>query len=389
MACYISSNNNRFYVKRESSYGLAAEIASGNRIPAVRLTAKQLSKVPDRRDKTGGRTYAGTPAGIRKETSFDLTTYLTSWTDQVTPPAYGPLFEAAMGADAKLWAGGTVVSATSTQVTFSTAHGLSVGQGVAFGGEIRFVAALPNSSSILLNAPFTVLPTAGSQFGASVTYMLSTDLPSATVFDYWDPADAVQRMLPGSAIDQMSLKLNGDYHEFRFTGRAADLIDSASFQGTLAGLTEFPVEPLVEPVGYDVIPGHIGQVWMGATPERFYTLTDAEVRLDNDLDVRANEFGSDAPQCVSAGRRTVTLDLSLYEQRNARTIGLYEAARSGSPISVMFQMGQQPGQLFGAYLKSVMPQVPEFDDSDPRLQWKFTQCRAQGTVDDEIVVAFG
>jgi hypothetical protein len=40
-------------------------------------------------------------------------------------------------------------------------------------------------------------------------------------------------------------------------------------------------------------------------------------------------------------------------------------------------------------MQSVIPQVPQFDESDGRLQWKFSNDRAQGTVDDEITVAFG
>jgi hypothetical protein len=55
----------------------------------------------------------------------------------------------------------------------------------------------------------------------------------------------------------------------------------------------------------------------------------------------------------------------------------------------MFQLGQQAGQLFGARMKAVVPQVPEFDETDGRLQWKFSNDRAQGTVNDEITVAFG
>ena len=44
--------------------------------------------------------------------------------------------------------------------------------------------------------------------------------------------------------------------------------------------------------------------------------------------------------------------------------------------------------MMGVYLKSVIPEVPEFDDGQNRLQWKFRASRAQGTVDDEIAVAF-
>jgi hypothetical protein len=42
----------------------------------------------------------------------------------------------------------------------------------------------------------------------------------------------------------------------------------------------------------------------------------------------------------------------------------------------------------GIYLKSVIPEVPEYDDRENRLQWKFRESRAQGTTDDEVVVAF-
>jgi hypothetical protein len=55
----------------------------------------------------------------------------------------------------------------------------------------------------------------------------------------------------------------------------------------------------------------------------------------------------------------------------------------------MFQLGTADGQLMGVYLKSVIPEVPEFDDTQNRLQWKFRASRAQGTIDDEISVAFG
>jgi len=85
----------------------------------------------------------------------------------------------------------------------------------------------------------------------------------------------------------------------------------------------------------------------------------------------------------------VTAAFDLYSQDDAATQELYQAARQQSPISVMFQLGQADGQLMGVYLKSVIPEVPEFDDSERRLQWRFRASRAQGTIDDEISVAFG
>jgi hypothetical protein len=55
----------------------------------------------------------------------------------------------------------------------------------------------------------------------------------------------------------------------------------------------------------------------------------------------------------------------------------------------MFQLGQTAGQMAGVYMKGMIPDVPEFDDAETRLKWKFTNTRAQGTVEDEVVVAFG
>lgn len=386
---YISSNENRFYVETETAYGQVSAITGTNRFPAVKLGTKQVGERAERRDKTGGRTFAGFPAGIRKKTTFNLETYLTGWTDQTKQPGYGPLFQAGFGKAPDLYAGGVVQQALSaTRLQFSGAHGLSVGQALAFGGELRFVTALVDTSTIEINSPFTMQVSAGSPVGATVTYRLATELGSASIFDYWQ-AGGVHRILTGAAVDKVAVHVNADFHGFHFSGYAADLLDSSSFEDGQGGMSQFPVEPALEALNYVVIPGHLGQVWLGNTPDRFYTLTAAELQLDNSVDLRSKEFGSPGPRSISAGRRNVSLNMTLFQQDDGATKALYQAARQRSPISAMFQLGQDQGQLFGAYLKSVIPEVPEYEDSESRLQWKFTNCRAQGTGDDELVVAFG
>ena len=91
---------------------------------------------------------------------------------------------------------------------------------------------------------------------------------------------------------------------------------------------------------------------------------------------------------IAPGERSVTAAFELYSQDDPNTQALYQAARQQSPISVMFQLGMSQGQLLGVYLQSVIPAVPEFDDGKNRLQWKFRSSRAQGTVNNEIFVAF-
>ncbi|MGD0498505.1 MAG: hypothetical protein ABSC23_08710 [Bryobacteraceae bacterium] len=390
MATYVSSNANRFYAALESAYGLAATATAASRIPAVKLAVTQQRESAPRKDKTGSRTFAGLPPGGRKRTTFDLQTYMTSWQKPAGQPGYGPLFQAALGGTPLGFGGGTAASSDANgRLGFQAAHGLAAGQAVSCGGEVRFVAAIVDTSTVQLNAPFTVLPATGAPVAATITYAPATVLPSVSIFDYWTPATAVQRLLCGAAVDEMDIQVNGDYHEFRFRGLAQDVMDSSSFSGEAAGLQSFPAEPALDAFDYSIVPGNMGQAWLGTSPTQFLTLTAASVTLKNGLDMRSREFGSNLPQAISPGQRTVTATFDLYSLDDQATNGLYQAARQQSPISVMFQLGEVEGQVMAVYLQSVIPEVPEFNDGENRLQWQFRSSRAQGTVDDEIAVAFG
>ena len=390
MPSYISSNANRFYTALENSFGEVESITAANRIPAVKLGIRQQLDSAPRKDKTGSRTFGGLPAGGRRRTDFELHTYLTSWDKATTHPGYGPLFQAALGGAPVGFSGGTVaVSTADGRLGFGASHGLSLGQAVEFQGEIRFVAALVDAQTVQLNARFTALPSGGSALGPTVTYSPATQLSSISVFDYWSPSAAVQRLLCGAAVNQMDIRVNGDYHEFHFTGLAQDVLDNTSFSGGAGQLQTFPIEPELAAFDYSIVPGNMGQAWIGTEPSQFLTITNASIVLKNDLETRSKEFGSSLPRAISPGKRSVTAAFELYSQDDDATKSLYQAARQQSPISVMFQLGEVDGQVMGVYLKSVVPEVPEFDDGDNRLQWKFRASRAQGTVDDEISVAFG
>jgi len=389
MSCYISSNENRFYAAVEQAFGNAATVTGSNRLPAVKLVARQEMERAQRRDKTGSRTFWGVPNGVRRRTSFELNTYMTSWDPAAAEPAHGPLFLAALGGTPLVFNGETIDSVTGTELRFTGSHGLSVGQAISCAGEIRFVSALVDSQTVTLNAPMTSTPQPGWAVDRTMTYKLATDLPSVSIYDHWSPETSVQRVLTGAAMDELRILVNGDFHEFAFSGLAADLLDSASFASGQAGLLEFPAEPAIGDLNYTVVPGNLGQAWLGASPDQFFTLTRAEIVLNNALDLRSREFGMEGPQCVSAGLRSVTADFSLYEKPDAATKALYQAARQRTPVSAMFQLGQQATQICGVYMANVVPEVPEFIDDESRLEWRFRDCRAQGTVDNEICVAFG
>jgi hypothetical protein len=395
MSSYISSHANRFYTALENAYGQLPEITAADRIPAVKLAVRQQLDVNARKDKNGSRTFGGWATGGRRRTNYELRTYLTSWSGGAAAPAYGPLFQAAFGGAPLSFAGGTAASSTANgRLGFAAAHGLAPGQAVTSGGEIRFVAAIVDPNTVQLSVPFTVQPLAGAAVGRAVTYVPATELPSVAIFDYWSPGTAVQRMLCGAAVDELQIDVNGDYHEFHFSGLAQDVVDSGSISSAvgengLADQVTFPPEPALGAFDYTIVPGNLGQAWLGTSPSRFFTITNASIVLKNSLDARTNEFGSVLPRAISPGERSVTAAFDLYSRDDDATAGLYQAARQQSPVGIMFQLGNTPGQMMGVYLKSVVPVVPEFDDSKNRLQWKFRPSRAQGTVDDEIVVAFG
>ncbi|HTB11224.1 MAG TPA: hypothetical protein VK752_06630 [Bryobacteraceae bacterium] len=365
-------------------------IVGSDRIPALKMKAKQVPEQTGRKDKTGARTFVGMPNGIRETTTFEVDTLLTEWSNTAAPPAYGPLFQCAMGGSPVIWAGGTVSAVTGgTQIAFTAAHGLSPGQAVTFSGEMRFVTAIQDTVTLFINAPFNTTPGAGAAMGPTINYSLAESLPSASIFDYWDPSTAVQRIVEGAALDKMQIKVNGDFQEFDFSGPARDLVDSASFETGEGGLSAYPAEPAAVDFDYTIVPGHLGEVWMGVTEAQFLTITAAQLTLENNVELRVKEFGSDYARCIAASGRSVTLNFSLFELADAQTQGLYQAARQRSPISVMLQLGEQTGQLCGAYMPAMVPSVPEFDDSETRLQWKFQNDRAQGTTDDELYIAFG
>jgi hypothetical protein len=386
---YISSNANRWYCAKEASYGMAPTITAANRIPAVKLSAQQQMAKSQRKDKTGSRTWAGNPAGMRRQTNFSLTSYMRDWPSGTGLPAYGPLFEAVMGQPGAMWGGGNAAGGSTTStIRFASPHGLAPGQAVSSGAEIRFVAAVADPMTVVLNAPFSAVPAAGAPLGPTATYSLGSELPSVTLFDYWDPVTAVQRVLAGAAMNTLSVELNGDFQDLKFGGMAQDIIDSSSFQSGEGGLTTFPAEPTLSSFSYSPVPGNLGQVWLGVLPTAFLTVSSATINLNNNINMRTNEFGSSLPRGIAPGAREVTMTLELFGQDDEATTGLYQAARQLSPLSVMFQTGQTSSQLMGVYVKSIVPDLPQFDDTDQRLKWKFSSSRAQGTANDELVVAF-
>lgn len=389
MACYISSRNNRYYAAVEDTYGTVAAVTAAQRFSGLWLNAQQEHERPRRRDKTGTRTYQGIAGELRKKTRFSLKTYLYNRDSGEAQPRYGALLEGALGGGPRTVAGGTAVAqANGVSLSFAQAHGLSFGDAISVGGDLRFVASVEDAQTVTLSAPLTSQAQAGDLTGATVTYSPAAQLKGVSLYDYWSPETAVQRVLRGAAVDLMEMKVNADFHEFTFEGQAADLVDNKSFTSGMGGLTAFPAEPALAELNEGPVPGHLGQAWIGTGPDQMHTLAEARVRIKNNIDFRSRDFGSLAPRCIVAGDREVTVDLELYSQDRTIFDEIYQAARQRSGIPLMIQMGETQGALCAVYLPSVVPAVPELLDGEERLRWRLKGSTALGTEEDEVHVSF-
>jgi len=351
------------------------------------MELKHSYQIPKRKDKTGSRTYSGHAPALRETARFLLKSYLYENPGFPDAPACAPLLEAALGGDTRVFSGGVVESAlTPVQIRFQEPHNLTVGQGLTFGGEMRFVSEVENAHSVLINAPFSILLTSGAEVGPTMTFTLGSQVRSLSLFDYWG-GTGVHRVACGVVVDSMKIGINGDFHELEFQGPAARVLDSASFTPGEAGLVTFPDEPVADAIRLTPVPGHLGQVWLGGGP--VHTLTEGTLRLTNNVVMRNREFGSSTARLAVAGERVVDLRFSVLQEDVEGSGQLYAAAKKRTPIPVMIQLGQQASQLMGVYLKSVTPQMPSYDESDSRLQFAFENCLADGLADDELFISIG
>lgn len=389
MANYILSNNNRYYAALESGYGVVPAITASNRVPGMRLAIATQKVITKRRDKTGTRTFLGTPRVPRKVTGYEFETSLMAQDMGSLPPAIGQMVQAALGGAAQqTQAQPATVSGGGFQVDFPAPHGMSEGSAVNVGGELRFVESVPSPTSVRVCAPFTKTTGAAVVFPA-VAYAPAKSLPSVSLFDYWDPNTSVQRVVRGAGVDEMEIQLDGTEHRILFRGPAAQQIDSVSFQPAAGALTTFPVEPAVETETSAPVPGHLGQVWLGNSQTQILTLTKAQIRVKNNLQTRSFEFGSEYPLALSPGEREVDVQFEAYSTDQSVFAELYQAAQTETTIPLTIQLGDQPGAMAAIHVKTFVPQVPHFDDGEARLLWSFASSRAQGTGDDEIYFAFG
>jgi hypothetical protein len=118
------------------------------------------------------------------------------------------LFQSALAGVPQVTSGliaGNASSGSTVQTT--KPHGLAVGAAISYAGEIRFVTTVLNATTVGVDAPFSNIPSAGAALPNTATYGLALTLPTLTIYDYWDPADAVSRIITGAMVNNFELSI--------------------------------------------------------------------------------------------------------------------------------------------------------------------------------------
>lgn len=385
-SAYIQSSENSHYLAKETAQGVVPPVGGANRVLLSGLKMTTTHAVPKRNDRWGSRSVGEPIVAVQKDSAFQFSTYHYVNSAYPNQSAYGALIEAALGGDPLFFAGGTVDSQpAANRIRFAAPHNLSRLMAVSRAGEIRFVKQIIDANTVELNAPFSAGLSSGSSVDPAFTYTLARSLKTLSLFDYWAPASSIQRVGRGAAIDKMRLAVNGDFHTMTFSGPMIEVLDSLSFAPGLGGLSEFPPEPsAVGPAHAMPVPGHLGQAILGDS--HLYTMTEADVTINNGVGARSREFGSILPRSFVAGRRAVSFSASLYVTDEAATRALYQFAAERTTIPVMLQLGDRQGQLMGVYLPSIVPTFPEYDDRENRVAWHIEKCTAHGSAEDELTI---
>jgi hypothetical protein len=383
---YIATHSNRVYLKSEIDHPELNEMSEAQIAPVTSLRVSTKRKQLFRQDKTGYRSETPVLGPQRELIEVAMNLYGTGWDGGSTKTPISPVLESGFCAATRVGQSFGVAAVTGSNVTFDSDTNLAPGDALVFGQEMRFVAALAGPRDVTLNAPFTLEPSAGATLQGSAGLNAGDSLRTVSALDTWSPAPAVQRLLTGLVADKLTIEINNDFLEIGMKGYAQNLFDSVSGSGG-AGFVFPPAPSGAANILASPIAGHLGQAVVGVDGTRVCTLTEARITIDNNVDPRTDEFGCYGTKAFVLGKRRVTLDMTLFERNDSLSQSLYARAVNNAPVPVMLQVGNQAGAMFGIYLPAVLFAVPEFDDKQARLLWRFQSSLALGAANDEIFIA--
>jgi hypothetical protein len=203
--------------------------------------------------------------------------------------------------------------------------------------------------------------------------------------NYWTPAGSLDRVLAGCVVNELGMTLNSDFHGVSFRGAVREVASVTGFAAGYTGLSSFPPEPSNPTQAFQLIPGHVGRLFLGGVE---FSLLDLTLRFVNNTDTTTREFGMTVSPCYSADLREVSVQFQLYASSDAAVNQLHAMSRQRLETDLTIQLGNQAGQLVGIHIPRFVPEIPELKDADSRVVMSYPQSIAYGVSNNEVSIAF-
>lgn len=224
--------------------------------------------------------------------------------------------------------------------------------------------------------------------GTSVTYSLSDSLYYFSGMSFRQPATANQRALAGALVKTATFNFGAGVNvaSVSFAGVAPWVVDS--FTLPTASVTDafgwhgmtYPTEPSSHTTNGNQVTGFLGSIQVnGNTYANFKT---GQIKLDTGVDL-SEVFGSYYGGTPEAAERNFTAQLSIYDQDDSTTQALYALCEAKTPVTVIYQIGNQTGNTWTLTLNGVQFASPSLDDGGISFVANIEDSSASGLGLDE------
>jgi hypothetical protein len=225
----------------------------------------------------------------------------------------------------------------------------------------------------------------------SCTYALDTNIYYLSLWDFWDPATALQQVLHGAVVDRAVFDFFADFPTVEFSGVGRYLLNSEYFASAnsvqKAGLTAFPSRPSAPVTNGAPSPGYNGTFTIDSTA--YTQLTACRLTMGMNRSMRAGGLGAGLSGLGRGDKRQCTLEFGLTEDDSASLKTLRSKALAGTPVNAVVTVGTAAGSIWTFNLNNILLAVPTRDDGDVDVVISATgglNASSQTAVDDMTLV---
>lgn len=396
MSNYALSRLERLFLQMETTFGQVpnsggtASVGNGNACRFIQWSFENVAATIQRPDKTGTRSQQIGVAGRRYAKWSGSMSVAPNGVAGVIPDM-DPLLQGLMGAVGTVTAGtATITGATNASPIVVTAtNTFALYDVVTITGAVGNTAANGTWMIIAVSGSgFTLAGSTGNGAWASggtasrvgVKYTLTDSILSLSQYSFRGVSTMDQRVAQGSVVQTGTFALGADVYTANFDGESLWVDSSNQYSAAdltqKGGLTSFPTEPSAPVTNGNMIAGFTGLVVAGGAT--IATLRSITVKNANGNQVVKDKFGSYYGDSAEGDERTVTVQMSLYEDDSAGFAALVAASHSKTPLTIFALGGTTPGSMMGHVLQNV--QLETHSKSEQRrFIADFPESRAHGS----------